>query len=342
MTALVLPDIEFFDPPVAHAADHWSTHRAHGSGLLGYGALVDNCPLHVDPLGRGFTPFGCRSNVAIMLESPVCEPKLRATLTRDWIRAMRDQNRRPVGVHLDRELAEVFAGEGFRVNPLGVVTDLQLDEFDFTLPGKPFTQLRRWRNTAMNSGVSVREIDGRGDAQSEIETEAKDWPFPQALGRELAFMIRRTRAMMSPAARVFSASIDDELVAVAAFDPFYRGHKIAGYYFSLNRRAVDAPHGASDLIVLHAMQQFKREGVPAVSLGLSPLRKLHDSHGPNTPSYGRMLRMARRVGRRIYAFDNIGFHKSKYNGRESTAYGASMKALPVRELYALMKLCRIF
>lgn len=275
----------------------------------------------------------------IVLADPMCDPQNY----RKMIVAFTQKFPNVTFVATSLSFSKVLESLGLQVNQFGIDTEITLS--DFSLSGKKRAKLRQWKNKCEREGVSVLEqtIDNCSNSH-EIKTLSRNW-LKKKGGSEYSFLVRPLRLHNEEGVRYFWAFQNDELVALAVFDPIYKNNKVIGYYHNIDRMNDKAPHGTSAFIILSAIDVFAEEGVAFISLGMSPLY-LQRGMKNELKSYNKFTRKsfwyAFEKLNFLYPFQGNAFHKNKFNGEKKPVYIASTKGTGLKEVFAMMKAIGMF
>lgn len=319
--------------------------RQHGRSCMAYSTLQPGLDYFVhERLGYLaylsfrhwlFAPRGLR----VVLGDPVAAVDDYAALLDSYLLA--GGAAATVFVEIGDEFACLLNSRGFAVNELGLEWDIDLAGFDLALPGQPFSHLRRWRNKARNEMVEVVEGQICALDHNELHTLNTQW-LKKKGGQEFIGLTRPFTPQTEPDVRYFWATQRGRLLSLAVFDPIYRNGHVIGYLHNHSRTISDAPHGTTDLIVLHALAVFRREGRERLSLGLSPFALLHDGRFCGSKTLLKLFRFMFRHCSFIYPFKGNLFHKEKYRGQPVKVYLSSIPALNIYRVLGVFKALRLF
>src|SRR6185369_17489422 len=96
---------------------------------------------------------------------------------------------------------------------------------------------------------------------------SEDWMEKKAVkGHEMSFLVRPAIYDDEPDVRKFYGMKGNETVGFVFFDPMYENGKVVGYMANILRSNCDG-YSVTDYIILEAMEVFRKEGIPVVSLG---------------------------------------------------------------------------
>lgn len=227
--------------------------------------------------------------------------------------------RRMAAVQLLRPDAERYADRNFTVNQFGTSYSCSLQ--GFSLQGRTFAQLRNKISKARRAGIVVTEVGvddpgGNADPASTGQLAQRlddiDRQWLAGKGRhvkQLSFMVGERGGSAASLRRLFVATgADGEVVGYIQFSPSYGRHP--GWLYDLPRRRPDAPQGTIQLVMLTAIERFKREGAQWLHLGLTPFTGISSDHelAGRSPTAARLVRALASHGHHIYpAADQVAF-----------------------------------
>ena len=309
----------------------------YGTHSLGYATLQPG--MHYWHGENSFAAYRRPLGQPVFLGDPVCAPdKLARTLdgiTRAFPGALFMQ------VH--RETARYLEASGYRITPVGV--ENEIDTAAFSLAGKPMADLRHYRNRARRGEVAVAEVRDTPEERALLRPVSDAWlPKKSWLRRELEFLARPFTGDPEPDVRIFTGCIGGRAVAFVILDPMYAAGRIMGYTVTILRHEPDAPEGTVDFIVLKVIETLASEGIPLLSLGVSPFHRIDElarTFGRGSlPAY-LLYRALWRWGNPIYHFRGLSFHKSRYRAREIPVFTAVPGPIGLWPLFAAARACRM-
>lgn len=274
----------------------------------------------------------------MVLADPVCAKKDYPVIIHAFIK----KHPHVIFVEASYALASTLDQMGYQVNQFGIETELPVSEFN--LKGKHRAKLRQWSNKCKREGVEIVEqaIEDVANLDA-VKALSNEW-LQKKGGSEYSFLVRPLRFHNEMDVRYFWAYKDKKLIALAVFDPIYKDNQIVGYYHNMDRMNQDAPHGTSASIILTAIEQFKKEGVQYVSLGMSPLYLQRGM--VNEFNYHPFTRKSF-----WYAFENLNFiypfkgnatHKRKFNGEQKPVYFSSTSGTSLKQVFIMLKAMGMF
>jgi len=312
--------------------------RAYGSHSLAYATLQPRMRYWGDP-NVGFVAFRSTLGQTTFLGDPVCPAEERE----DFLQQVCSTFPKGLFMQIHRPTADCLKRLGHYITPVGVENDI--DTIPFNLAGKKKADLRHYRNKARSGGVVVQEEPDTESVRRALLPVCAAWlPLKSWIAHELEFLARPFQMVPEPGTRLFTGRIDGRIVSFVVLDPIYACNDVIGYTVSILRHLPDAPEGAVDAIVLHAINQFASEGIERLSLGVSPFHHIealaHEDGRGALPVYW-LYRALRRWGDPIYHFRGLSFHKSRYRATESPVYTAAPGPISLWPLYASARACRM-
>lgn len=326
------------DREIEPAARWWHVRR-HGSFALAYGAAVEP---YLKSFGdeRGFIAYGQKMGYIFALGDPLAAPQHHEGLIDDFIAAFG----KPAFVQTSQATARLLAARGYRINQMGIETELDLSTYSFA--GKHGESIRYASNWLRNNGYSIRECAPGELPSEEIAALSRRWRRTRRVGkREVHFLNRPF--WLEPTAdlrRFFLFDPQGKAVAFVSFDPLYRDDAVIGYVSSNKRREPDAPSYAELGITRHAVETFQKDGLEVVQLGLSPFAYIEKGPMRDDALLRRFMQHAfrsRLVNRKIYNLEGLAAFKRRFRGRELPVYFATPGTSNFVRLIALLRLCRV-
>jgi len=288
---------------------------------------------------RGLAAYRKNLGQCTFLGDPACAPEMMDSFLAELLTAFP----RALFMQIHESTANSLRDLGHHITPVGVENDI--DTATFTLRGRRMADLRHYRNKARAGKVVVEEQPDSVALRGVLRPVSNAWlPQKSWIGRELEFLARPFTADPERGVRIFTGSIEGKLVAFVMLDPLYRDERITGFSVTILRHYRDTPEGTIDSIVLEAISTLAAEGVPLLSLGVSPFHRLEELgavHGVGSPAIFGLYRLLRGWGNPIYHFRGLSFHKSRYRAREIPVFTASPGPIGLWPLYASARACRM-
>lgn len=312
--------------------------RRFGMHTLAYSSLQPGMR-HFGHVSRGYIAFRTSLGQCVALADPVCGEADIAPLVAAFLQAYP----RALFMQIQRKTADRLRASGYRVTPVGVENEINLEAF--TLRGKRKADLRHYRNKAVQGGLVVMEEADTAALRRELRPVSDAWlPMKSWRGAELEFLARPYQENPEPDTRIFTGRIAGRAVGFVIMDPIYADGTATGYTVTILRHYPDTPEGTVDYINIRAFEALRAEGIKRVSLGVSPfhhITELAKTEGRGAwPVYAVFL-MLNHFGNPIYHFRGLSFHKSRYRADEVPVYTAVRGPVGLLPLFASSHVCRM-
>ena len=311
--------------------------KRYGGESLAYATLQEGLEYFIDDCGYiAFIsvrhPVLARQGRRIALSDPICAPENSARLIQNFL------NDHPYAgfAVISEQCAEVLRGLGFRINCLGYEPELPIQTYNTKGNWKELDLIKRARNEARREGLIIREEQKIEKVdRSQIAAISAKWLATKKVSdREIWIYARRPVLHYEEDVRKFLAYDRDGRVAGFVFyDPMYRDERIFGHAATIVR-CDEARFGRlATAIHMEAMEKFRAEGAEVFNLCLAPFAKL--DRGKYNDDFGAKLffQLSERYGNKIYNFQGLSFHKSKYRGSEKPLYFASNRRAASMDVY---------
>jgi lysylphosphatidylglycerol synthetase-like protein (DUF2156 family) len=195
------------------------------------------------------------------------------------------QDRRIVGIQLQRADAECYVRNGFTVNQVGASYAVDLNRF--TLHGTRFMRLRNKIARADKAGLVTFEadLDDWNDAM-----RALDQVWLSSKGehvKQLEYLVGQYGGEMQQHRRLFVGTIDGTLVGYISYVPAYGTRP--GWMHDLSRRTPGKMPGIMEAINKAAIETFIGEGINWLHFGFTPFAGLDDTM--ELPAHSRGFNM---------------------------------------------------
>ena len=317
--------------------------KQYGQCCISYSGLQPDLEYYVKK-GVGYIAYSSFRHLLfawkgrkIVLANPVCADSDLLALTQSFLQ----EHKHVIFLQIDEKMAVVLNSLGYEINEFGIETELPMP--NFSLAGKHRSKLRQWRNKCEKSAISVIEKKCSAANKLEVETLSSQWVKRKG-GHEYTFLTRPFYLVDEADVRYFEAHQKGKLIGFAVFDPIYKHGKVIAYYHNVDRISVDAPHGTGVYIILQAMELIQQEdkGVAYISLGMSPLYKIHDKKFPHNKFTSDALWFTFHKLNFLYPFQGNASHKKKFHGRQKKVYICSTEGNSIKELLAIMKALKLF
>ena len=201
-------------------------------------------------------------------------------------------------------------------------------------------------NWVSRRGFRIAEAN-IADHEQEIEFVSETWRKSRTIKRKEVRFLNRPIPMIdeSGVRKFFLFSPAGSIEAFVYFDPLYSAGQLSGYVTCIKRRLPDCSTYGETAILKRAIEQFQREGVPALWLGLSPLAQIENQQFRTNRVLhwtSRYLYDAGWFNRWLYNFKGHSQYKQRFRGEESKVYFASKARFNGLRLAAFASLCGAF
>jgi len=275
----------------------------------------------------------------VVLGDPLCPPAAAPALLADFSA----RHRRAVFMQVGETTARHLRGLGYHATPVGVENEIAVATYD--LVGKRKQDLRHYRNKARRASIDVREETDTLELRRALQPVSDSWlPLKSWHARELEFLARPYLPQPEPGVRIFTARQGEVILGFVVLDPMYEAGQCRGYVVTLLRHAHGAPEGTVDHINLHVIERLREEGIPLLSLGVSPFHRMSElvrAHGLGLPTAYIGFLLMHHFGNPLYHFRGLSFHKSRYRARETPVFTCLRPPIGVWPLVASARACRM-
>ncbi len=292
--------------------------KKYGSFTMAYDTMSRQFTAFSLPGAEGYLAYAIVGESAIMVGDPVSDrPDILLKGFVTWCEA---HNLRFCALQIGLKTADCLHRNGCFINKLGIETTVNLQEFDFSLPGKKYEVLRRTVTVARRHRITVREQALSERCRTELEGIFADWLGHKKNTSELHLLLRPASLTPEPGVRHFIAEYQGQLAAAIFFTPIYENSRVVGYFANVERYRCDLSSLPSrlnwmQLIAFEAAKIFIQEGVDRIELGMSPLYDTEESPYNDNPALRNMFEQLYDESL-LYAFKGISEHKKRYACRQ--------------------------
>lgn len=335
MTPNFLQTRNALQPRAASGIGHYL--RAYGTHSLAYSVMQDDLSFF-EVAGVGGIAYREFMGHTLALGNPLCAEENYTRVIQAFLR----DRKRVIFAQVDGAAAETLRELGVKVTPVG--TDAWIDLAAFDLSGRNKRDLRQHRNRTRVADVQICEVQDSPAERFELAQVSRTWiKTKQVSSRELSFLVRPFSQTPEPDARIFSATSGSRLIGFVVFDPIYREHQSVGYTASILRAVPDAPKGTLDAILLQAIDQFCKEGIQFVSLGVMPMHKLQETaqaHGKGALPLYAVCRIFEKLSWSPFVnIRGLCFHKSRYQPRTTPVFVGTTSPVGLLPMTILTRAC---
>lgn len=220
------------------------------------------------------------------------------------------QDRRIIGIQLQRADAEIYVRNGFTVNQVGASYAVDLNRF--SLQGTRFMRLRNKIARARKAGLVVFEtsLDKWYDAM-----RALDQIWLRSKGehvKQLEYLVGQYGDEVQEHRRLFVGTIDNDLVGYISYSPVYGTRP--GWMHDLSRRIPGKLPGIMEAINKTAIVTFIGENIDWLHFGFTPFTGLDDA--VEMPGYSRgfnkLMHLLWQHGEAVYPAQTQLAYKQKW------------------------------
>jgi len=180
------------------------------------------------------------------------------------------------------------------------------------------------------------------ETDTDDEALTREWMSTRAVSKkEVLFLIRSKEQEYQEGTRKFYAFMGEELLGYIHFDPVYDNGKVMGYVPNISRFSPKFKQGIFYPLMVHAMETFKKEGVPFLYLGISPATVADDDKPCESKVFKFFVRLLYNYGNWFYSFKGLHFTKSRFQGSEVKTFCSHRELLPTRAFVTVFKMCNI-
>ncbi|MCK7506967.1 MAG: DUF2156 domain-containing protein [Desulfobacterales bacterium] len=301
--------------------------KEHGSHSQSFSTMQPGME-YFDLPGIGYIAFMKKWGVKIALADPVCDPIHFELIIDKFLK------RHPSGqfMQVSKPVVDILHRK-YRYYGTQFGSEIRIDLQKWNLKGGKKQVIRTAINQATAMGVEVRE-NQKDDHADEI---SRSWIKTRACSRqEIRFLIRPLKTDYKENSRHFFAYMKGEAVGFIFFDPIYEGKRIVSYVPNISRSCPSFKQGLWYVIMNHAMEIFKKEGLPYLDLGLVPLMVADEIEPQESRVVRRIISLIHENGNFLFNFKGLEFAKGRFQGTVGKNYCCHKRSTPLFSLLALM------
>ena len=319
----------------AGLARRFELFRQYGNFTMAYATLQPGMK-YFEAHG-GYLAYDKYGGIPFVLADPVAPVENHAAIIESFVhrfpRACFCQISKPTGA--------ILARRGWFVNEFGADLELDLPTYDFSGPKK--SKLRQAAHKVEREGYTITEWSALDGDRTELAALSSSWLATKTVKHEARFLVRPLAFGDECGVRKFVLrDREGGIVAFVAFDPICERGAVIGYSPAIKRRAADAPTGAEEAITKFVIEQFRAEGLKTLRLGLMPLYQVEDSAFRESWLLKKSFQGIYQHGDRwIHSFRGHADFKHRYRGSLCKVYFATPTNWNLRNLLALLGVCRL-
>ena len=264
---------------------------------------------YFDLPGKGFVAFERHSRVAVVVGDPVCVPGAEAEIVAAFLQFCRREKLTAAFANAREEFLETYRTAGLAMLKIG--EEPVFDCATWAPRGDPAKKARSAANQARKAGVTI-EVLAPGTTPSfavarEVEEVICEWRSTRKI-HALGFTLRLAPLELAEDKIILLAHHEGRIEAFLTCVPYANGR---AYYFEDLIRRKDAPTGASELLVMAAVDECHTRGADIANFGLAPLRRCKEQPVARRV-LGRALDFTFRRLNLFYRFKPLEHFKGKF------------------------------
>jgi len=308
--------------------------KQYGSHCMAYSTLQPGMK-YFDLPGIGYLAYMQYCGTRFVLSDPITAPENYEKILDSAL----EEHKKTSFVQIRSKIAEILSKRGYYINSFGVENTIDVN--DFKISWNVRRDLKRWISSVPKAGIRITEDRG-SILDRDIEKLSEEWRSTKTTKHELAFLARPLSTRYEEGVRrFFGINGSGDLVGFCSFDPCYHNGEIISYSINHIRESPEAPNGTTDFIIVSAIEQFKKEGIKTIHLGLSPLHNMDHTQYKGSPITKGIANLLYERASKIYRFKQLGFHKDRFKANKSQTYLGFRSFFSIPEIFGLMRLCRV-
>lgn len=282
---------------------------AAGSNGLSFLTLYEGWDYFHPAAYEGFVAYERHAGVAVACGDPVCAPNDRPRLIADFLAFCAASRLIPAFANASAEALPSYAAASLKAVKVG--EEPLFDTSSYAPRGDRAKKVRSASNQARKNGVTIEVLPAGTRPSMSVEREIREvvgeWRRSRQV-KALGFTLRLSPLALVEEKALILARHNGRLEGFLTCVPYRRGQ---AYYVEDLVRRPDAPNGASELLVLAAVEECRRRGATVANLGLAPLRGSR-KQPPGVPGLGPILDFTFRRLNLFYRFKPLEHFKAKF------------------------------
>jgi phosphatidylglycerol lysyltransferase len=263
---------------------------------------------YFDLPGKGYVAFERHARTAVVCGDPVCAAADAPAVLAAFLEYCAAARLTPAFANASEALLPVYTALG--LTSLKIGEEPVFDTARWAPRGDRAKKARSAANQARKGGVTIEVFEAgtrpSTSASREVEEVIAQWRKTRKV-HALGFTLRLAPLTLAEDKIVLFARAEGRLEAFLTCVPY--ADRSAYYLEDLIRRD-DAPTGASELLVMAAVEECQKRGATVANFGLAPLRGCRNQQGRRL--LGRLLDFTFRRLNVFYRFKPLEHFKAKF------------------------------
>ena len=288
---------------------------------------------YFDVTGIGYIAYTCHWGIKFVLSDPICDSKHLEIILNLFVQKFP----RALFVQVSKSIVDILHRKhSYYGTQCGSESKVPLN--DWNLRGKKKNIIRTAVNQAKIQGIEIKE----GQFKEQTKKISESWIHTRRRkNMEIRFLIRPMRMDYNEGIRYFYAYQNNEPIGFVFFDPIYRHGKTVAYVPNISRSCTSFKQGLWYLIMAHAMEKFKAEGIEYIDLGIMPMKRDNDFEDQESTMTRLFIQKVYDWGNFIYNFKGLEFAKSRFHGKNVKVFYCHYHPFPIISILAMSRMSRL-
>ncbi len=264
---------------------------------------------YFDLPAKGFIAFERHSRVAVVVGDPVCVPGAESEIVAAFLQFCRQEKITAAFANAREDFLETYRSAGLALLKIG--EEPVFDCATWAPRGDRAKKARSAANQASKAGVTIQVLEPGATPPSavarEVDEVIDEWRATRKI-HALGFTLRLAPLELAEDKIILLAQHEGRIEAFLTCVPYANGR---AYYFEDLIRRKGAPTGASELLVIAAVNECRMRGADIANFGLAPLRR-SNAQPVARPVLGRVLDFTFRRLNLFYRFKPLEHFKGKF------------------------------